>query len=623
MAKISKYVLLNKDVLMEYVYNDGNLISDRYKIVTDTRNRSRSYVAADSSGTGNIQSNQLVNTDLAGIRWGNMNPDYYSYLQVADYASSSPLRHDTLRFHIPVNWTFGENLGFYIRVYAYDPTNTYTISLSNFYFDMTDVNQQYLMEYTTPALLFQEKMWGKSIVVDIPALGEVSKQLANGVAKPNSINYNLTGGDGLSLTAPVFIDFMFIQGIQVVNGVKTFTLGQKFTTTIPQTPEFESLGLTIQHSNNGDYFEIFGTYNDTAAGFKKFIDDSYINDRNYYVQYSITTYEQNIRGKTIVINVTDSFNEPVEYRPIIKNSTTTVIIDVEMRLIDRVDNSYIYRMASYGMLQDEVAKFSLNLTKINLDGAMKPKIYNVKNTIDYSLLGKTNSMGKSRTPRGRSGFGYKVGIATTKGQGTSGNMIDPNMVQTTVQTVNVPYAVLVDKVNIIGKSDNALINNNMFYGNGKMQIQLYPFDNILKFVIASGDSTVPDYLDMSGLGDIRIVFKNDSTVIDFPVMLEAKDVNLALGMVAFKIPQTKFQKVKKIFLSGINLFYITANNGGNTTVIYTGIFQIYDTSSNVSALNAATGGTPTINKDPNLPKATAVVTKQLVTQSTEPTKKGG
>lgn len=28
MAKLSKYVKLNKDVLLEYIYDDGNLISE-------------------------------------------------------------------------------------------------------------------------------------------------------------------------------------------------------------------------------------------------------------------------------------------------------------------------------------------------------------------------------------------------------------------------------------------------------------------------------------------------------------------------------------------------------------------------------------------------------------------
>jgi hypothetical protein len=319
----------------------------------------------------------------------------------------------------------------------------------------------------------------------------------------------------------------------------------------------------------------------------------------------------------------NNFNESLEYRPIIKNSTTTAIIDVEMRLIDSVDDSYILRRASYGMLQDEVSKYSTNLMKINLANAIKPKIYNIKNNIDASLLGKTNSMGKSTFPTGKTGTGFKVGIATNKGSAqNNGSLIDPNAPQTTIETIKVPYPVLIEKFNVIGKSDNELISKNLFYGNGKMQIQLYPFDNIVKFIIATGDNATPNYLDMSGLGEIKLVFKNDLSTVDFPLMFEAPDNDLKMGQVVFKVTQSKFQLVKKIFTSGVNLFYITATNQSTTTLVYTGLFQIFDTTSNVTNLNQVAGAQPSINKDPSLPKETAVVTKKLVTTQTNPIKKG-
>jgi hypothetical protein len=625
MAKISKYVKLDKDVLLEYVYNDGNLIGEQYKILVDSRFKRESYVAGETSATGNTGINQLFNLDSISGKYGKVNTDYYSYLQYKNYSSGTPVRHDTLRFHIPVNWTFGENLGFYIKVYTFDSNNEKTYDLSNFYFDMTNVDQQYLMSFSTPALLFQEKLWGKSISIEIPAISEVAAQLANGVAKPNSLNYNLTNGVGLSSTAPIFIDFYFIKAIQVINGITSYTLGQKISTTVPQTPEFERLGLVIEHSKNGDFFEIYGTYNDNITEFKKFIEDSVRIGRKYYVQYSITMYEQNVRGKTTTVTILNNFNETVEYRPIIKYSTTTAIMDVEMRLIDLVDESYILRRASYGMLQDEVAKYSLNLLKINLSNAMKPKVYNIKNSIDASLLGKTNSMGRTTMPMGRSGLGFKVGIAKNKGNPT-GMPVAPNINSgSNMETIKVPYPVLVEKFNVIGKSDNALISNKVFYGNGKMQVQIYPFDNVLKFIIASGDVNTPNYLDMSGLGEIKLVIKNDGMSIDFPLMIESTDIDLKVGQVVFKIPQSKFMNVKKIFTSGVNLFYITATNQSTTTLVYTGLFQIFDTTSNVNALNVNAGSAtkPGINTDPNLPKETAIVTKKMVSSETTPTKKGG
>ena len=648
MAKISKYVKLDKDILLEYIYNDGNMISDQYKILVDSRDNKRSYIAGDLSSTGNTnikgQENQLFRLDQVSGRYGIVNPDYYSYLQYKEFGASIPVRHDTIKIHIPINWTFGEHLGFYIRVYTLDETNTNPFEISNFYFDMTSVSQQYLLNYSSPPLMFQEKLWGKTIQIDVPAINEVAAQKTNESPKENSINYNLTNGIGLSITAPIFVDFYFIDGIQKINGITSYILAGKVTTTVPQAPEFERLALVVKHSTDGDFFEIYGTYNDNIAEFKKFIDDSVKMGHRYYVQYNITTYEQNIRGKMTSVTVHDGFNETIEYRPIIKFSTTTAIIDVEMRLIDSVDDSYILRRASYGMLQDEVSKYSTNMLKINLVNASKPKIYNVKNAIDASLLGVTNAMGRTTKPRGRinqkasSGAGFNVGISVNKGDFGSGNEFGAGVGanggagfggnggagngQIKIETIKVPYPVLINSANIIGKSDNAIFNNNTFYGNAKMQIKIYPYDNILKFIIAAGDALKPDYLDMTGLGEIKLAFRNDKTTEEFSLLVESTDINLKLGQVVFKIPQSKVISVKRIYESGVNLFYIIASNQNNVSVVYTGLFQIFDNLTNVSTLNkdSATGNS-SINQDPKLPKETAVVTKKLITGETVPTKK--
>jgi hypothetical protein len=619
MAKISKFVKLDKDVLLEYIYDDGNLISESYDILVDSRDRRQSYIAGSSSITGNTMGNQLFKVDSVTQKYAKVNPSYYSFLQLKEYASGTPTRHDTIKIHVPINWTFGEHLGFFIKVYGFDTTNTRIFDISNFYFDMTDVSQQYLLNFTSPPLLFQEKLWGKNITINIPSLSDLASQKTNNVPKENSINANLTNGAGLNITSPVFIDFHFIDNIQTVNGLTGYILSTKVTTTVPQTPEFERLGLVVAHSINGDFFEIYGVYNDTIAGFNQFMDESFNIGHRYYVQYNITMYEQNIRGKTTTVTVHDNFNETIEYRPIIKYSTTTAIIDVEMRLIDAVDDSYIIRRASYGMLQDEVSKYSLNLTKINLTNANKPKIYNIKSNIDPSLVGMSNSMGRITKPISIS----KAVTGRVSGSNNNNNN-NNNTPIIQIETVKVPFPVLVDKFNIVGKSDNASFNNTLFYGIGKMIINIYPFDNIITFTIANGSDTKPDFLNMTGYGDIKLTFRNDSKTFDFPLYTDSGSVNLDLGQLSFKITQNKFVDIKKLYESGINLFYITSDIQSVKSVVYSGLFKIYDSAANVSGLNqeAASSANPAIIKDPKLPQETAVVTRRPVKQSAPVAKPG-
>ena len=266
-----------------------------------------------------------------------------------------------------------------------------------------------------------------------------------------------------------------------------------------------------------------------------------------------------------MITMTDSFNETVEYRPIIKYSTTTAIIDVEMNVIDAVDSSSIYRRASYGMLQDEVAKYSLSLTKINISNASKPKIYNIKNP--------STSMGNSFTP------------------------------QVMLEAVKVNYTVLSDRFNVVAKSDNVSIGKTTFFGIGNLQIILYPFDNIIKIIVAQDVSSTqmatnngngnklqlaaaPKYMDMSNMGDINFYIKNDKISFSTNLYMASNEVNLVNGVVVFKIQSSRMNDIKTIYSSGVNVFYITGTTDTGTNVIYSGLFTIYDSTTNVSKLNA-------------------------------------
>lgn len=611
--KISKFAKVDRDVLLEYVYNDGNLLSEKYKILSNVKDNISSFLSGDASATGNIKTNQLFKIDAVTNKFGKADTSYYSFLKDADYSAGIPVRYDTIKLHLPINYTFGEHIGAYIKVYTYGYDNKTLFELSNFYFDISDVNQSYLLNYTSPPLFFQEKLWGKNLTIEIPAVNQVSNQRVNGVVKNNSINSNLTGGIGLSLTSPIFIDFYFINKAQTLNSVTTYLMSSKVTVTVPQTPEFEQLGLRIDHSVDGDFFEIYGTYNDTIAELKIFLDNSVSLGNRYYIEYTITLYEQNIKGKSIKVLVSDDFNEKIEYRPIIKYSTTTAIIDVEMRLIDAVDDSYIVRMASYGMLQDEVSKYSLNLSKINLRNANKPKIYNTRSG---SGFGDANS-----------GLGFRdANSGLGLGMGNGSNI--------SVSTIKVPFPVMIDRSFIIGKSDNVVFQKNKYYGIGKLLINVFPFDNIINFVIAIDFTGTSDttsqikYLDMSGMNDIKMEFKNPSIDVNVPIYRDAEN-NLELGQVVFKIPKNKIPDIRKIYESGINVFYITTTTDDITTVIYTGLYKMYDSSGNINDLNqniptiSTISDNPRIIDDPNTKKETAIVTRKKVLNSerTNPAKK--
>jgi len=600
--RVSKFIKPNKDILIEYIYDDGNNISETYKILQNIRDNSLSYIAGPGSSTANIQENQLVVLDSVTNNYGKVDTDTYSFLQVRDYASGFPIRHDIIKVHIPINWTFGEYLGFYLKVYAYNFTNEDKYTLSNFYFDITDIAQSQFLDYNSPPLYFQEKLWGKNITINIPSVYAVARQRINNSVRANTINSNLTNNSGFSLTTPIFMEFQFLAGKRTVNRVTTYTLASKIPISLPQAPDFENIGVQIVHSSVGDYFEIYGVFNGDINQFDNFINGSVQQGNRYYVTYTITLFEQNIRGKTFTITIIDNFNEKIEFRPIIKYSTTTAIIDVEMNIIDAVDNSTIYRKASYGMLQDEVAKYSLRLMKINLDNAAKPKIYNIKSPEGAGIFGAKPSNGKL--------------------EDTKSNVV--------LETVRVNYAVLADRYNVVAKSDNVTIGRQNFYGIGKLEIILQPFDNILQLKIArdittnsSSGTTVqsPEYLDMTNMGEIKFIIKDDKTSFETGLYFGSNEIDLSKGFVVFRITSSRMNDIKKISDGGMNLFYVVAKTDTGTTVVYSGLFKIFDTAQNIENLrNLANQAAQDsfVVLDETRTGGVADVTRRTVTQTIPP-----
>lgn len=591
--KTSKYIKVDNNVLIEYIYDDNNNVSENYQIVTDKRTGDSLFLST-TAAYKNTLGNQLYNVDPIQNKNTKIDLSKYNFLQVKDYAGTTFVRYDVIRFYLPNNYVFNEYKGFKVKAYVYDYDNTNLITLSNYFFDITDTNTITDLDFINPPLLFQEKLWGKAITIQIPSPYILGLQRDSGVPKSNSINQSLSA-DGVSLSSPIFLDFSFITKKETVNNEVQYFLDNERTVSFPQVPDFQNLAVMVKPSDEGDFFEVFGIYNSNQGEFVKFMNDSYKLGNRYFIQYIITVFEENIKGKTNTFNITENFDEVVEFRPIIKFSTTTAIIDVEMRLINQVDESQIVRRASYGMLQDEVAKYSLNLSKINISNAYKPKIYNTRTAVSNEnslLLGKMGGFGGSNLK---------------------------------IETVKVPFPVFIEKNNVLAKSESVEYGKDMWKGIGKLRLVIYPFDNIIKFVIAksvtpSNNMTASattnvasvEYFDLNGAKDVNLVFKNTKNEIICSLYRQGNEVDLTTGTVIFKLAAKDIQTIRNIYQTKVNTFYIVVtNSNGEKTPIYSGTFIMFDDIANVIGINDQVNNDvkSSIKKDTSIVE-TAVITQQ-------------
>jgi len=580
--RTSQYKKAHRDVLFEWIWDDSNSITEPFKIVKDIRDNSTSYIG--STTTLNSLGRQLFPLDRIQKRYGLIDDTQYPFLNVTDHTSQGLVRHDTLKVYFPSNFDFGEYRGIYVRVYTFDFELRKTHDLTNYYFDKLDSDQNVLAEFVPP-LSYEGRLWDNSIEIIVPSVKEVALQLTSGNPTPGSINQLLTDGRGLSKTSPIFVDFHFITGKQVVGGSDTYILSEPLSYEFPQAPTLEELDMLIKESDNGDFFEIYPTYNGTSEGYADFISRSYQTGKVYYNEFIVTVFEQNRKGRSVTVIKDKDFDEPVEWRPIIRSSSSTVVIDVEMKLIDRVDDSIITRKAFYGMTPTQVSKYSFRPQKIKVSNIHKPKIYIKKNLESAAIDSVTRK--------------------------------DPKKLEVTIDT---PKLIDIDNIhayseNMVNKRRPRNVNN--FYPLGELKVVVKPFDNLIKFTVANRKADELDFVDLSNCQNIKMHIKTSDKEMIFDYEPQV-NTNVVSGMCSFRISQNKYQDIKDMYINGARLFYITTTNKGVRSMIYSGQFipEDFVVSSNVENIDLVPVIRPDI-ENPNLDNV-AVVTRRAVTISNEP-----
>ena len=585
--RYSRYINIDSNTLLEYIYDDSNLIGEPYNILYNAQTGFKCFVSTDElvppikgyKQTNNDAYNQLypigqsVYSRLPSIGSNKISGDYPS-LQLKNFATSIPIRYDKIRIHIPINYTFGEMKGFYLRVYAFDFNNDKIIELTNYHFNITDVEQNYKLEYSSPILYVNENQWGKYLEVQIPSVTKVSDQRINDVTRNNSINYNLTDGLGLSKTSPIFIEFRNIESINKVNNTNFYQLSAQKTVVVPQTPEFEKLGIRIEESKQGDFFLIYGTYNGSLAEFQTFVNESFYQGLRYRVRYIVDIIEETIKTKTYTFSVTEDINEEIEFRPILKYTTTTAIIDVTLRLINIIDDTFIERKASFGLLQGggqrmgaqpngklttgnnsggggDISKYASSLTKINLRKSKTPEVINYKSVTQAAV--------------GSDAFGTKAILTLEK----------------------IPFVLFSKYHNVIDDISSHQVSNVVYVGNNQLKINIDPFDNLFKFKIYKFVNDEYINWNLLDLTDVKLTIKGDKKDLDFNVYRDSAENDFENGVIVFKIPEGSYRDVKRLSSKGYNLFYINGIDVfSNRQIVYSGFFNPYDSKSNIESLES-------------------------------------
>ncbi len=532
------YLKPDKNVLVVWEFNDSNTLSTNYKIVYDAINKHYWYASADVLPTIN---DQLFLLDNISNTYSDINLPYLQQLEYVNVAAST---YDKVKIYFPINYNFNDYPGFNITFRTLTNDNLLA-NVSNYYFDSTDSTKSSQLQVLSTPLKYENRLWGKYIELNIPSVYSQSRQRSGNPLRPTpgTINFNLTGaynGDGLSTNAPIIIDFNWIELIKTENSIKKYVLYPKYTISTPQAPGNLTVGVSIEHSANGDYFEFYGTYGGSIIDFSTFMDSLESNGQKSYVIYTITEFEQGIQTESVDYYVYKDFDIKRKYRPIFTFSNTTGSLQVELKIVSYVDGSSVVKINEILIDPATLAKYGNKLMSINVSGLMQTNILNAKP--DQIVINPVILNAMSRR----------------------------NQIQTNTVVRSIPTPIISN--NIVIKDVNG--NQSSYSKQDNLELIIHPFDNYIKLVVAVSSSNAFEpmqfnntslFLNFTGSG-LSVTIETDST---------HPENKPGSGVLVFNIKSTDTNKIAKIF-NETNRFYLTQKNDINETVIYAGLFIMSD-----------------------------------------------
>lgn len=535
MPKVSNYLKLHKDVLLEYIFDSDNIKNDEYQVLVNLLSSNRTYI--NKNNINNIN-NTYFSVDENQRKYVGVDINKYNYLKLENYSSNFSV-FDKLKIYFPSNYSFLDNnyIGFFIRVYCLDRHKN-VIELLSYLYDDTDVNS-YKYINIDKEIYYNQQSWSKYIKLEIPSLNNL-KQMVDVNNKPieNSLNYNLTKGIGVDFNSPIFIEFSFVINKENILNNIYYYLSYSYKKTISSFPEYADLYVKIQESTNGDYFEIYGKYGDEDLD--TFVEKLIYNGKKIYIEYEVNLYEENILTQQQTFIVKENFSKPILFRPIFTYTNTTASIDVTMRIINMVDNSVVDRFASIS-LTNEIFKYGRHLTRINVSDINTFKIYNIKQNQNNTNLNNNQI--------------YNINIT------------------------KVNFPVIADRVKILVNSSSSLSTE--YKGMGLAEIVINPFDSIFKINIATtdaNDNIIPfDLTKLLNNSKITLSFKSDNDFLEKDIWYESDQNNYELGTIVFKIDQADVPILKKIYTQN-RKFYLTivSEKTGIRTLLYSGRWIFFE-----------------------------------------------
>jgi hypothetical protein len=229
-------------------------------------------------------------------------------------------------------------------------------------------------------LLIADKLYATYIEWRVPSLFFMNNLFD--AAQPNGVAYKITEGQGFLGTPPITLKATGIYETIVENAYSFYEMQEINSVSILNRDIYDNLYAQVIQSEAGDYFELSGQV--AGSSFSNFIAQLNSSGGQYMVFHEISVTEQvgQVFTQTSfqVISQDTDFDEPVLFRPIIKNANSAVSFSINyvLRLYNKADATQIIKNAK--LTSFDTQKYGRQMIQINL--GVVPTVANVYNRIN-------------------------------------------------------------------------------------------------------------------------------------------------------------------------------------------------------------------------------------------------
>ena len=523
--------------------NDINQTVGRYHAVKAPGTDATKYALLGYDSTGSYEMHNFINNSSDWT--GGNEADLLNY-QTEATANINWVLYDSIRLHLRSGFSFDAR-GY--EGFLFEVLTTRNSLVQNFLTQLVYLNTSNY-EFSNPKpFILGETLWSKFINLKIPSLVNQNPEFNDRFYGDGTL-----GSSDLSALSNYQIKFKLIDNLSTSDGKDFFYTGEENVFTVSREDEFADFTVSIEDADDGDYFKIYGEKDNSINAFEAYVlNRIQTSSDDIVVIYDVDVFEQistsQVKSQTITFTQYESFNDPIVFRPIIKNAGVAVnfSIEVTMRIYNQTDNTQIVKRAS--LTVNQASRYGKKLSTLKIDNPnILTEVYNILPSLSSNKV--ISGFITDNLPR------------------------SVKYVPTFVERHNI--IVSNSKVNLNGDGNNTMIkeveefDTSDFIEQSKLSIEIAPFASYYKFVIGKKRGDDFDLVSFENAEKLIMSFNDGKTKLKFNNVYN-KDIDVSKGEVLFMINEANASSIRGMKTKD---FYISVDNGTEETMITKGKFTI-------------------------------------------------